>query len=123
MDHLAEFKALFCETDEQLELFLFGWTGPDGKGGDYGLNVGPAQKTFQTLITTTYMFQPEPAFTLQCRAMHMTQAQFEYLQNHDLDTEAFLSQLGQLPPATYTLDLSQHKDAATALAAMETLIG
>lgn len=120
MDHLTEFTRRGAA--EMLELYLFGWVDGQGNGGDYGLNVGPVKKTFTTLISTTYMFQPEPEFTLQCRPFVMSAAQFDYLQDHDLDTQDFLSMLGSLPEAVYELDLSKYKDAQSALEAMEVLV-
>jgi hypothetical protein len=120
MDHLTEFTRR--GGTETLELYLFGWVDGQGNGGDYGLNVGPAKKTFTTLITTTFMFQPEPEFTLQCRPFVMSAAQFEYLQDHDLDTQGFLSTLGPLPEVVYELDLSQYTDGQAALLAMEVLV-
>lgn len=122
MDHIARYQELAVGTDEKLELFLFGWVDDLGNGDDYGLNTGPCEKTFKMLITTTYMFQPEPVFTLQCRPYEMTPAQFAYVQEHDLDTQAFLEKLGPLPEVLYQLELSKHKDAASALAAMENLL-
>ncbi|SCA55802.1 hypothetical protein MTBPR1_120108 [Candidatus Terasakiella magnetica] len=121
MDHIAQFNQRASQDAALLDLYLFGWFDAKGDGGDYGLNIGPVQNTFQTLISTTYMFQPEPQFTLQCRAFQMTKAQFDYLQDHDLDTEDFLSQLGPLPEVAYSLDLSNFKDAASALEAMQAL--
>ncbi len=120
MDHLTEFTRR--GGTETLALYLFGWVDAKGNGGDYGLNVGPAERTFTTLITTTYMFQPEPEFTLHCRPFVMSAAQFEYLQDHDLDTQDFLSTLGPLPEIVYELDLSRYKDAQTALEAMKILL-
>ncbi|NVJ90402.1 MAG: hypothetical protein HWE34_02030 [Methylocystaceae bacterium] len=120
MDHLTEFTRR--GGSETLVLYLFGWVDGQGNGGDYGLNVGPVKKTFTTLITTTYMFQPEPEFTLQCRSFVMSAAQFDYLQDHDLDTQDFLSTLGPLPAIVYELDLSSYRDAQAALEAMEVLV-
>ncbi len=118
MNHKDEFQKRAGEDADQVELFLFGWIDAEGNGGDYGLNDGPMEKTLTTLISTTYMFQPEPKFTLQGRSFQMTQEQFEYLQDHDLDTQEFLSTLGPLPEVSFELDLSQYKDAAVALAAI-----
>ncbi len=114
-DHLNEFRKRANLEKEQQSLFLFGWRDEQGQGGDYGLNVGPAQKTFQTLIQTTYMFQDRPSFRIYCRPFEMTQEQFEYLQEYDLDTEAFLVQLGPLPEVCCEVDLSQYASAFSAL--------
>ncbi|WP_417790442.1 hypothetical protein [Terasakiella pusilla] len=122
MDHIAQYHKRATPAEEKLELFLFGWRDAQGGGDDYGLNTGPCEKTFNTLISTTYMFQPNPAFTLLCRPYEMTSAQFEYVQEHDLDTQAFLEKLGPLPEIRYALDLSQYKDAPSALAALEDLL-
>lgn len=122
MDHITRYQELATSADTKLELFLFGWVDAHGDGDDYGLNTGPVEKTFNTLISTTYMFQPEPTFTLQCRPYEMTPAQFEYVQEHDLDTQAFLEKLGPLPDVIYELDLSVYKDAASALAAVQDLL-
>lgn len=122
MDHISQYKSLGSNGQEMLELYLFGWVDAQGDGGDYGLNTGPCEKTFTTLISTTYMFQPEPAFILQCRPYEMTLAQFEYVQEHDLDTQDFLEQLGPLPQVKYQLDLSEYKEASAALAALDDLL-
>lgn len=122
MDHIARYQDLANDGAQKLQLFLFGWVDGKGDGGDYGLNTGPCEKTFQTLISTTYMFQPNPTFTLQCRPYEMTPAQFDYVQAHDLDTQAFLEKLGPLAPVKYELDLSRFKDAASALAALDGLL-
>jgi hypothetical protein len=123
MNHKDEFEKRAGTTGESIELFLFGWVDGEGNGGDYGLNNGPAINTLTTLINTTYMFQPEPKFTLQGRKFLMTPAQFEYLQDHDLDTQDFLSSIGPLPDVEFELDLSQYSDAASALAACNELGG
>ncbi|WP_419799253.1 MAG: hypothetical protein ACNI26_06205 [Terasakiella sp.] len=115
MTHIDKFNDLLSQEDENVDLYLFGWFDNTGNTGDYGLNVPPAHKTFQTLVTTTYMFQSEPSFTLCCRPFKMSQAQFDYLQEHDLDTQEFLATLGPLPDITFALDLSQHKDVNSAL--------
>lgn len=119
MDFIAEYQNRADQGGAPLKLFLFGWTDNQGNVGDYGLNLGPASKTFRTLISTTYMFQPEPAFKLQCRAFEMSPAQFEFLQDHDLDQEEFLLQLGPLPEICYELDLALFKSAQEALAELE----
>ncbi|WP_417840720.1 hypothetical protein [Terasakiella sp.] len=121
MTHIDKFNDLANPNGEIVDLYLFGWFDDKGTTGDYGLNVAPAHKTFQTLITTTYMFQSEPAFTLCCRPFKMSQAQFEYLQEHDLDTQDFLSNLGPLPDIVFSVNLSQHKDVNSALAAISDL--
>ncbi len=122
MDHKAKFESLTSADEPVLSLYLFGWSDGKGDGGDYGLNVGPPETTFTTLINTTYMFQPSPNFTLQCRPFKMTKAQFDYLQDHDLDTEDFLKTLGDLPAVAYQLDLSKHKDAASALSMLKEML-
>ncbi|MDV7341510.1 hypothetical protein RYZ26_18010 [Terasakiella sp. A23] len=122
MDHKAKFESLADEGGALLSLFLFGWVDNKGNGGDYGLNVGPAENTFTTLINTTYMFQPFPNFILQCRPFEMNKAQFDYLQDNDLDTEEFLMTLGDLPDVAYQIDLSKHKDAACALSMLKQLL-
>jgi len=122
MDHKAKFQSL-AETDTAVvKLHLFGWTDKSGNGGDYGLNVGAVENTFTTLINTTYMFQPEPAFVLHCRPFEMSAAQFDYLQDHDLDTQEFLSSLGDLPAVSHELDLSLYKDATSALAGLKAIL-
>jgi len=118
MSHIEEFEKRAEDDSAPQTLYLFGWVDKAGNGGDYGLNQPPALKTFQMLISTTYMFQPEPQFTLRCRPFTMTQAQFDYLQDHDLDTESFLSQLGPLPDVSFELDLSLYKDAQSAINAL-----
>lgn len=123
MNHKDEYLKRAGEEEHNVELFLFGWVDDAGNGGDYGLNVGPASKTFTTLISTTYMFQPEPKFTLQCRAFQMSARQFEFLQDHDLDTQDFLATLGPLPDVAFELDLRDHPDAASALLKMEQVLG
>jgi len=115
MDHKVEFEKRAQASDKMLDMFLFGWIDGEGNSGDYGLIDGLLNKTFETLINTTYAFQPEPKFTLQCRLFKMNMDQFTYLQDHDLDTEDFLSTIGALPDVAYSLDLANHKDAASAL--------
>lgn len=122
MDHKAKFQSLADTDAATLKLHLFGWTDESGNGGDYGLNVGAVENTFTTLINTTYMFQPEPAFVLHCRPFEMKAAQFDYLQDHDLDTEVFLSSLGDLPAISHELDLSLYKDATSALAGLKAIL-
>jgi hypothetical protein len=121
MDHKIEFESRAGGEAVQVDLFLFGWVDGDGNSGDYGLIDGAPLKTFSTLINTTYMFQPEPTFTLQCRPFHMSVAQFDYLQDHDLDTQEFLSSISTLPEVLYALDLKKHSDAASALLAIENI--
>jgi len=121
MTHIDKFNDLSQKDDNVVDLYLFGWFDKTGNTGDYGLNVAPAHKTFKTLITTTYMFQSKPAFTLYCRPFKMSQAQFEYLQEHDLDTQDFLSRLGSLPEISFALNLSEHKDVNSALDAISDL--
>ncbi len=121
MTHIDKFNDLSQKGGAIVDLYLFGWFDKAGNTGDYGLNVAPAQKTFQTLITTTYMFQSEPTFTLCCRPFKMSQEQFEYLQEHDLDTQDFLSNLGTLPDIAFSVDLSQHNDVNSALATIKDL--
>ena len=118
-DHIKALDQLAQQDADMLDLFHFDWIDDQGGSGDYGLNVGPAEKTFQTLISTTYMFQPNPAFKLRCRAFQFSNVQFEYLQDHDLDTLAFFEQLGPLPDVVYEIDLSLYKDAQSALEAMQ----
>lgn len=117
------FMQLGANGEPKQEFFLFAWR--DGKGGcgDYGLNEPPVSQTMRQLIQTTYVFQDAPAFTLYCRPVQLTQAQFEYLLDHDLDTEAFFEQQGLLSPSCYEIDLAQYKDGAAALDAMEKICG
>lgn len=122
MDHKAEFEKRANTSDALVDVFLFGWVDGEGNSGDYGLIDGAPSKTFSTLINTTYMFQPEPKFTLQSRPFEMSQEQFVYLQDNDLDTEEFLSTIGTLPSVAYSLDLLKHSDANSALSAMTTVL-
>lgn len=122
MSHKDEFDQRADAGKQALEFFLFGWRDGEGNGGDYGLNHGPIEKTLTTLINTTYMFQPEPKFILQGRRFFMSAEQFNYLQDHDLDTEDFLSSLGPLPEVVCELDLSQYKNAAEALGALDVIV-
>lgn len=122
MDHKAKFESLSKEASARVKLHLFGWSDQAGNAGDYGLNVGPVETTFTMLINTTYMFQPDPAFVLHCRPFDLTQAQFEYVQDHDLDTEEFLSGLGPLPAISHELDLAKYKDSASALEGLKAIL-
>jgi len=122
MDHKTEFEKRKGALETHFDLYLFGWTDEQGNGGDYGLNYGPAEKTFTTLINTTYMFQPEPKFKLECRKYRMSLEQFEYLQDHDLDTQDFLSTLGPLPKPESVLNLANYSDAASALTGLQDVL-
>jgi|GEM_PF-1915025 len=122
MDHKAEFEKCANTSDALVDVYLFGWVDGEGNSGDYGLIDGASSKTFSTLINTTYMFQPEPKFTLQSRPFKMSTKQFVYLQDNDLDTEEFLSSLGALPEVAYSLNLSKYSDASSALVAMATML-
>jgi hypothetical protein len=120
-DHWDEFQKRGTSKGEPLSLFLFAWRDAKGQSGEYGLNVGPAHKTFQTLIQTTYMFQDKPSFQLYCRPFEMTAEQFEYLQEHDLDTEEFLKGMGPLPEICTEIDLSLYASASEALESIITI--
>jgi hypothetical protein len=121
MTHIDEFHKHADSNSVKIDLYWFGWFDKTQNRGNYGLNVAPAHKTLQTLITTTYMFQSAPQFTIYCRPFKMTQTQFDYLQDHDLDTEEFLACLGPLPDIVFSLDLSQYNDVAHALKEIENL--